>query len=152
MKNKKNNLDEMQELKALKIEHNGCWLFYSLLIISILVQMVFYGGKNPEAILGECVVLIIACLYLTVSFLKNGIWDRKLKPTVMTNIIVSSIASIIMAVIWGVISFNNYHKLIGSIATAVFMFIFVFSLCFILLSLYLYLYKKRVEKAEKDSE
>ena len=26
MKKTKSNLDELQELKLLKIEHNGCWL------------------------------------------------------------------------------------------------------------------------------
>ncbi len=151
MKKNKSNLDEMQELKALKVEHNACWLFYTLLIISIVVQLIAYGG-DAKPILGECAVLSITCLFMTISYLKNGIWDRKLKPTVSTNIIVSSVAGIIMGIIWGVISFNNYHKLIGSIATAIFMFISMFILCFIVLSLCLYLYKKGVEKSEKDAE
>ena len=28
MKKTKSNLDELQELKLLKIEHNGCWLAF----------------------------------------------------------------------------------------------------------------------------
>ena len=35
---RKNNLDEMQEQELLKIEHNGCWLAFWGLLISMIVQ------------------------------------------------------------------------------------------------------------------
>ena len=43
MKKKKNNLDEMQEQKLLKIEHNGCWLAFWGLFIVLIAQFIFYG-------------------------------------------------------------------------------------------------------------
>ena len=39
MKRLKNNLDEMQEQKLLKIEHNGMWFALWGLIIAIIVQL-----------------------------------------------------------------------------------------------------------------
>lgn len=37
-----NKLDEMQEQKMLKIEHNGCWLAFWGLFVSLLVQALIY--------------------------------------------------------------------------------------------------------------
>ena len=39
MKKTKSNLDELQELKLLKIEHNGCWLAFWGLLAVILTQI-----------------------------------------------------------------------------------------------------------------
>ena len=40
MNQPKNNLDERQELKLLKIEHNGCWFAFWGLLIAIAIQLV----------------------------------------------------------------------------------------------------------------
>ena len=40
MKKTKSNLDELQELKLLKIEHNGCWLAFWGLLAVILTQII----------------------------------------------------------------------------------------------------------------
>ena len=47
-KNKKSNLDEMQELELLKIEHNGCWLAFWLLLASLIVQNIAFGASDPK--------------------------------------------------------------------------------------------------------
>lgn len=39
MKLPKNNLDEMQEHKLLKIEHNGCWFAIWSLLAAIFIQL-----------------------------------------------------------------------------------------------------------------
>ena len=36
----KSNLDERQELKLLKIEHNGCWIAFWGLLIVMAIQMI----------------------------------------------------------------------------------------------------------------
>ena len=48
MKKTKSNLDELQELKLLKIEHNGCWLAFWGLLAVILTQNA--ASKDEELI------------------------------------------------------------------------------------------------------
>ncbi|MDD6069498.1 MAG: hypothetical protein PUC12_01610 [Clostridiales bacterium] len=151
MKKMTNNLDERQELKLLKIEHNGCWLAFWGLLIVILVQQVM-GNGSVKNLAGEWIVFMCLALYLSIGCMKNGIWDRRLKPNFRTNAIASSIAAFAMGVIWFVISYNNYHKLAGSIATGVFMFLCTGFLCLAMLTISSRIYKKRVEKLEEIEE
>ena len=109
-------------------------------------------------------------LYLTVGCIRNGIWDRKLKPNFKNNIMASSIAAVVMGILWFIISYRNYHKLVGSIATGVIMSNRNYHiidgnktkkkkkkksieiLCFLALTLTSKIYKKRLKKLEDDSE
>ena len=86
---------------------------------------------------------LIACI-------RNGIWDGKLKPNLKTNIIASSIAAVVTGIIWFSISYRNYHKLIGSIATGIIMFVQVEILCLLVLMIFSKIYKRRVQKLEED--
>ena len=52
-KGKKNRLDEMQEQKMLRIEHNCCWLAFFGLFAVILVQLLYYGMEEAERFAGE---------------------------------------------------------------------------------------------------
>lgn len=76
---KKNNLDEMQEQKLLKIEHTGFWLGFWGLAIIIYIQLAM-GNSGFAYIGGETVILLLMALYTSVVCIRNGIWDRKLKP------------------------------------------------------------------------
>ena len=91
-------------------------------------------------------------IYLSAAWMKNGIWDRKLKPNFKTNAIASVIAGTALGVIWFVISYQNYHNFIGSIMTGVFMFVCTGGLCLAALVVSSLIYKKRVEKLEKVDE
>ena len=148
---RKNNLDEMQELKLLEIEHKGCWFAFWGLVISVATQMLI-GNGSFEHIGGECAVLILLSCYLEFSLTKNGIWDRHLRPNSKTNLICSGLAGIVMGILYFVISYNNYHKIYSSIATAVFMFLSVSIVCFIGLSLSAALYQKRKNQLENNLE
>lgn len=71
------------------------------------------------------------------------------------NLAASSIAAAAVGIFWFFISYRNYHKLVGSIATGIIMFLSVGALCFFALTLSSKLYKKRVKKLEEtdnDSE
>lgn len=52
MKKTKSNLDELQELKLLKIEHNGCWLAFWGLLAVILTQIAI-GNDSKQDLSGE---------------------------------------------------------------------------------------------------
>ena len=99
MKKRKTILDERQELKLLHIEHYGCWLSYWGLVAVIFIQNTLDKG-NLKHLFGELIVLFILSLYLCVSCIKNGIWDRKSKPTVKTNVMISTIAATLLGILW----------------------------------------------------
>lgn len=151
MMKRKNNLDERQELKLLHIEHNGCWIAFWGLVISMMLQLVF-GNSSPENLAGEWIVFMCLAIYLMAGCIKNGIWDRTLKPNFKTNVIASGIAGSIMGIIWFFVSYHNYHNLIGSIMTGIFMFFSVGILCLVMLMISSQIYKKRVKKLEEIDE
>lgn len=145
----KSNLDECQELKLLKIEHNGCWIAFWGLLIVLSIQMIV-GNDSIKNLAGEWAVFMSLALYLLIACMRNGIWDRKLKPNLKTNIIVSGIAAVLAGIIWFSVSYRNYHKLIGSIATGIIMFVQVEILCLLTLMISSKIYKRRVQKLEED--
>lgn len=145
----KSNLDERQELKLLKIEHNGCWIAFWGLLIVMAIQMIV-GNDSIKNLAGEGAVLMSLAFYLLVACIRNGIWDRRLKPNFKTNVIVSSIAAVLTGIIWFSVSYRNYHKLIGSIATGIIVFVQVEILCLLALMISSKIYKRRVQKLEED--
>ncbi len=122
MKKRKSNLDEMQEQKLLRIEHNACWLCFWGLLAVIYIQMAM-GNNDIRAIGGESLILLIASGYILFTCLKNGIWDRNLKPNGKTNLGLSLLAGLAFGGFWGIISYVRYHALAGSVATFVVMFL-----------------------------
>lgn len=148
MKKMKNNLDERQELKLLKIEHNGCWMaFWGLLLAIVIQQALGQGGMKNIA--GEWVVFMCLAIYLMIGCMRNGIWDRKLKPDFKTNLVASVLAGAAIGVFWFFVSYHNYHSFVGSLATGAFMCFAVGVLCFIALTIASGVYKKRVQKLEE---
>ena len=92
--NRKNNLDEMQELKLLKLESRGFWLGFIGLFLSIVVQIVIYGSENTrEVYAGEFIVFLCMGIYLIAECLRNGIWGRHLSATPAVNIGLSLLAA-----------------------------------------------------------
>lgn len=152
MKKQNSNLDEMQEQKLLKIEHNGCWFAFWALLASILIQTILFDDYTMRSITGEWIVFMSLSLYLAFSCLKNGIWDRKLKANGKNNVILSLISSLACAVIFSVSSYIKYDSLIGAGATGLFMFIFVFVSTLVALTITMKLYQKRVSKIDADCD
>lgn len=149
MKLTKTILDERQELKLLNIEHYGCWIAYWGLVAVIFIQSALDKG-NLEHLFGELIVLLCLSIYLLVSCIKNGIWDRKSKPSVKSNLLISTIAATVSVIFWFLKSYYNYHNFPGSIATGIFIFLSTGFLCLVVLSFFSHIYKKREEKLEKE--
>lgn len=154
MNNKKNNLDEMQEQKLLKIEHYGFWLAFWGLAAVIMLQVIMTKdiSKISTELAGEMLVFLLISIYTLVACLANGIWDRRLKPNSKTNFLLSLLTGTICGIIYFVSSFYKYGKLGGAIATGVFMFVVIFLLSFAALTFCVFIYKKRVKKIEADVE
>jgi cation transport ATPase len=147
-------LDEMQEQKLLRIERNGAWLAFWGLLATIVVQTVMEIGQENlfQKIAGEWVVFLCLGVYLGVSCIKNGIWDRYLQPNLKTNVVVSLIAGAVSGIISLFTTYFRYENLAGSIATGAIVCSFVFILALTALSLSAYLYKKRVAGLESETE
>lgn len=147
---KTSNLDEMQEQKLLKIEHNGYWLAWTGLLAAILIQGCL-GGTFRELI-GELVVLLLICLYLVVDCLRNGIWDRRLKANWKTNLIGSLIAGTVV----GVFSLlrSTAYGYVDSALDAVLITLlpggFTFALTFAAMTLSTWLYRRRRQKLDQE--
>ena len=148
----KNKLDEMQEQKMLKIEHNGCWLAFWGLAVSLLVQQYIYGQGMWQYVAGEWIIFMCLALYIVFSSMKNGIWDRRLEPTNEVNLIASMIAGVISGIYIFFTSYRQYHKLYGSIAAGIAYFIIIFAACFSGLFLLTFLYKRKRDKIENEED
>ena len=144
---KKSNLDEMQEQEMLKIEHYGCWMAYWGLLAAMVIQMVM---RVPGAqMLGEWIIFVIMSLYICIACMRKGIWDRRLKANWKTNLVISLLAAVAVAVL--VVLSNPYlSEPLDYVLTAGLTGGFTFVLCFAALSIGMKLYKKRREKLDQE--
>ena len=144
---KKSNLDEMQEQELLKIEHYGCWMAYWGLLAAMVIQMVM---RVPGAqMLGEWIIFVIMSLYICIACMRKGIWDRRLKANWKTNLVISLLAAVVVAVL--VVLSNPYlSEPLDYVLTAGLTGGFTFVLCFAALSIGIKLYKKRREKLDQE--
>ena len=152
MKQYKSNLDEMQEQKLLKIEHNGCWLAFWGLFASLIVQTLLFPEELLRVLAGEWVVFMVLCAYLLVACIKNGIWDRRLHATAKVNLLVSGAGALVVGVVFFFFSLRNYGDPFTAALTGVMMLVGVFVCCFAALSIGMAIYKKRVQALEERAE
>ncbi len=145
-----NNLDEMQEQKLLKIEHNACWLAFWGLLMACVVQAFMYEREDFKYITGEWLVFLCMSLYISIDCVRNGIWDRKLAPTPVVNGWGSLIAGIAVAIFNFVISYKQFGALAGALAAGVFTGTLTSGICFMGLTGMTYIYKKRLKKLEGE--
>jgi hypothetical protein len=146
----KNKLDEMQEQKLLKIEHNGVWIAFWGLLLMIVIQTIAGGGNALLYTAGEFIIFFTLAIYMLAAALKNGIWDRRLTPNLKTNTIISLIASFVCGFIIFAVSYFNYHHFMVSVASGFFTMLFTLLLTLVALSVAAAVYKKRVTKLENS--
>lgn len=149
--NRENNLDEMQEQKLLHIERNGCWFCFWALLISFIIQSIIYDRPDLfRYVAGEWIVFMCLCLYMCISCIKNGIWDRHYKANISTNLMFSLVAAIVFGIYMFITVYKRSNMLGGSIASGIFAGGFVFVICFIAFCISTAAYKKRVQQLEEE--
>ena len=151
-RNMKSNLDEMQEAKLLQIEHKGCWLAFWGLLAAMIVELFVFGVENMRYFIGEWIVFMVLCIYMTDACLRIGIWDRRLKADRKTNLTISLIAGAAAGLIFAAVSLVRYHSVPGAIASFALLFVFVGICCFPALSLTAREYRKKLAQLENDGE
>ena len=153
MKNifKRNYLDEMQEQKLLKIESHGVWIAFSLLIISMFVQIAYANYTKTEAhVAGEMITFFILDIYILFSCIKNGIWARSIKASNKTNAIAALIAGIIVGLLN---AFTFQHETEQAMVGAFIMSaLFTGMLTYILLQICMNITNKRRNKLDESDD
>ena len=150
MKKLKNNLDEMQEQELLKIEHNGCWLVFWLLLIAIIAQSIAFENTDFQTVAGEWVVIMIHAQYLGIACARKGIWDRHIPMNTKTNLLISLVAALAVGVFNFVMVFRNFQKPVGAFAASAITFVITFALCIAALTLTMKKTQKRNQELEAE--
>lgn len=154
IKTMNSNLDERQEQALLQIEHNCCWLAFWGLLAAIFVQRAAFGADFDRTI-GELVVFVVLSVYLGASCMREGVWDRRLRPDAKTNAIISCIAGLVVGVEMFLQVHGNFpDKIGGCIAAGVFAALMTGTICYVTLAVSAAVYRKRVNalEAEPDDE
>ncbi|MDY5564089.1 MAG: DUF6773 family protein [Candidatus Limivicinus sp.] len=146
---KKNNLDEMQEQKLLKLESRGFWLIWWALLAAMAVQLLVYGVEAYHLLLGEWVVFMLASVYMAAACIKQGLWDRKLKPNFRTNLLISLLAAVVAGGFMGVYSYRSFGAAEAACWTVALVGGCTFALCLLALSLSALAYKKRRQQLDE---
>lgn len=147
---KNSNLDERQEQVLLTLEHNSCWIAYWGLLIAMLLQIVLYGF-DPARLAGEWCIFMVLSVYLSYTCLKNGIWDRRLKPNAKTNILVSIIAAVIFGAVSSVGICSRFDaEALDYVISFGGATVVTFVLCFAALSITARAYRKKQAKLETE--
>lgn len=145
--NKKSQLDEMQEQKLLEIERNCAWFAVWGLLASIIIQMIIYRG-NVKMVAGEWIVLMCFCLYMLIGCMRNGIWDRRIRPTLRNSIFGSILAAVVVGIYIGIMNYQNMEVVSYAIIGGVIGGGFIFVLCMVALEVLRYFYQKRRDKLD----
>ena len=139
---KHSKLDEMQEIKQLKIEHYAFWALFVGLTAAVFVQA---GQQAPFAQYAwELILLGAVSVGSLIANLWCGLWDRTARPTAGTNALAALVAA-------GIAGGMNFHYLPGAALTAA----TTWALTFALLQAATAIYKKRrstLDAAAEDND
>ena len=148
-KEAKNNLDEMQEQRLLKLESRGFWLLWWGLLSAMLVQLLVYGAEASQHLLGEWAVFMLGSVYMAAACIKQGLWDRKLRPNFKTNLLLSLLAGVVTGGFMGVYSYRSFGAAEAAWWTVALVGGCTFVLCLLALSLSASAYKKRRQQLDE---
>lgn len=153
-KKQENNLDERQEQKLLHIEKNAFWILYFLIALDLIGKRIF--GAELKEIFTEALCFMAAGVYLVAGCVKNGIWDRRLQANRRTNLAVSAVAAVFVAII--VTGALFYKRMDGRVPWMAVFFsggisgIVTFLITFSVLSACSFFYHRRVRRLEDETE
>ena len=143
-------LDEMQEQKLLHIEHRAFWLTYGALLLVIFLELLF-GGNDIRLVAGELAVFLLACLYILIYCLKEGIWSRHVQPSVKNNVLFSLLSGLGGGLVVAIINYYNYGYLPAALLSFALCFVLCSIACLAMLFFTASIYKKRHAQLE-DSD
>lgn len=140
---RRNQLDEMQEQKLCKLESRGFWLLWWGLLVVMVVQSLM--GVKAQDLVGEWILFMAASLYTVAGCIRNGIWDRHLRPNLAANLLGSVVGGL------GIFLFalaRNGGYWPGALCSGLLTLV----LCFAGLQFTAWLYKQRHNQLEHPEE
>lgn len=146
---KRNNLDEMKELKLLKIEHKGLMIGFYGLVVLIVIESFITGFKDTSIVLDKVILVLIVGTYMVVSCVKEGIWDRNIDTSNRSVLLISLFLGLCGA---GVLGYKAYVSGAGIIYSSVLGFIIGFVACSVLSILVRFIYNKRIDTLENGDD
>lgn len=147
----KNNLDEMQEQKLLRIEHNGFWIGFWGLVLAMAVQIALTDPADGfQEIRGECIVLMCMAVYMVIACVRNGIWDRRIPATPKANITISLFSATVVALVFSLISYKNFLDPVTAVYVFVIQFVVLSIALIAALSFVTALYHKKRKKLDLE--
>ncbi len=150
---KKSSLDEMQELRLLKIESRGFWIGFIGLFLVIAAQIVIYGSESTrEMYAGEFIVFLCMGIYLIAGCLRNGIWDRHLLATPAVNISLSLLAAAVTGLFNAIVSYRNYHNATTAFVVFIVYFLMLSAVISVTLTVCSALYRRRRKRLEEEKD
>lgn len=149
MKLLKSRLDEMQEMKARKAESIGMHIALVLAMAAMFIQGVLYN--NIAYILPETIIVETVCIFMIISNLKIGIWDRFFKRGLKTYLIAGFIGGTIVAIFVCTLSVM-YGPICTVAQDTLFAFVSVFMLILLGDLILERIYKLRKKKLEGTPE
>ncbi len=153
MKPKKNNLDEMQEQKLLHIEHNMAWLAWCGLLVAIVGQLLLFGPQGIQYIWGEWILFMVLCVYLAVDCIRNGIYDRHIRPDdKRSQFFLCLSASLIGAAVVAVVVYRGFDSAKMALIFFVAVLVVCLTLCQVAMHVANKTYRNRVEELENAPE
>lgn len=157
MKNKKSRnlvditLTQEQERELLKIQAAGCKIAFFGLFLVMIIQMLL-DNHSWKSLIGEALVFFSLSFFIIMSCLKKEIWNKRAKPNLKTNVIISFIISSAA----GLIFFFTGLKYSIDKYTALTNAAVIFSVCFVSvvlgLSIAAFYHRSCAEKEEISEE
>ena len=152
MKYWRNYLDERQEQKLKEIESHGCWLAIWSLFIAIFVKLIIYGWNFTYSA-AEGLIIIVVSLYISISCIRNGIWDRHLKTNIKTNLVGAFLAGIVLTIVNYMMFYGKYpENAEKAISIAILIGVIGFVVVFLFITFIASLSKKKLTQLEADPE
>ena len=112
-------------------------------------------GSPVTEIAGEWICFMAASLYLVISCIRRGIWDRHFRPDRKTNLLFSVLAAVLVAGIQAVLWFRNLYPHYGMMQLILVMVIpgiLSFGACLFLLTISATICRKRARDLEQEGQ
>lgn len=148
MKLRKSNLDEQQERKLLEIESRGYWLAFWGLLVTLLVELLVM--KDLRAIAGEWILLMGLALYLAISCMRAGVWDRRMDMSRKTCLHASLVGALCVAGFMFGFSFLRFQRPLGALRVGAIIGLISFGVCYLVLRLVVRATQKRQDELNAE--
>lgn len=149
-------LDERQEMELLKLESIGYWMLFCGVCATIIISSV--TNRSSLAIVFLSIYFVITCAITLFLEIRRGLWDRHIRPTLRSNLLLSLIAAVISTLIMSVTISNNMKSVGKDPYTSSSFYIalafsagFIFLLCLAVLTILSKMSISKFKKLEKES-